>query len=75
MSRKKPTFSKPFDETMIRSELIQEMMIADGWAGVDKALFADSKTLGAFERHADAALRVFKRIEECENHIRPSELD
>jgi hypothetical protein len=75
MSRKKPTFTKPFDEALIRARLIEEMMIEDGWSKFDESLFANKETLALFARHANAALRVFKWIEERENNIRPSELD
>jgi hypothetical protein len=74
MSRKKPTYSKPFDEALIRARLIEEMMIEDGWSKFDESLFANTKAVAVFARHANAALRVFKWIEERENNIRPSDI-
>jgi hypothetical protein len=61
---------------MIRSELIQEMMVADGWSKDDEEwLLTQKKVLEIFDRHADAALRVFRRIEERENNLKPSDVE
>ena len=76
MIRITSTFSKPFNDAMIRSELIQEMMVADGWSKDDEEwLFTQKKVWEIFYRHADAALRVIRRIEERENSIKPSEVE
>jgi hypothetical protein len=76
MIRIRSTFSKPFNDAMIRSELIQEMMIADGWSKHDEEwLFTQEKVMEIFARHADAALRVFRRIEERENNMKPSDVE
>ncbi len=76
MSRKKRTFSKPFNEALIHAELIQEMMIEDGWSGLDETVLrANKKALAIFTRHAEAALRVLKRIEEREANLKPSDMD
>ena len=74
MNRAKSTFSKPFNEALIRAELIQEMLLADGWTQDEEIKELDPKIMGIFDRHADAALRVMRRIEERENDIRPSEV-
>jgi hypothetical protein len=76
MIRITSTFSKPFNDAMIRSELIQEMMVADGWSKDDEEwLLTQKKVLEIFDRHADAALRVFRRIEERENNLKPSDVE
>jgi hypothetical protein len=74
MNRKKRTFSKPFDDALIKMEMIGEMAIEDGWASLDECLEQAPKALAILTRHAEAALRVMKRIEERECTMRPSEM-
>ena len=74
MNRITPTFSRPFDEALIRLELIDEMIREDGWGTLDDCVRDAPQALKIFERHATAALRVFRRLEEREQHIRPSDI-
>jgi len=64
MKRKETKFSKPFNEALIKMEMIREMAIEDGWASLEECLKEAPKSLDIFLRHADAALRAFNRTQE-----------
>jgi hypothetical protein len=69
MKRKKTKFSKPFNEALIKMEMIREMAIEDGWADLEECLKEAPKSLDIFLRHADAALRALERIQGKEKRV------
>lgn len=73
MTREKPSFSKPFDDSLICSELVIEMMRVDGLDIEDHTILEHTRIRELLYRHANAALRVMRRIEEREANIRPSQ--
>lgn len=75
MPRKRPAFSRPFNEALIKAEMINEMIAEDGWPSLEECLRRAPNALETFARHADAALRVIQRIDEREANLKPSEHD
>ena len=73
MNRKKRTFSKPFDDALIKAEMVEEMAIEDGWTSLDECMAEAPSAIDVFMRHAEAAMRVMRRIEERESLVKPSE--
>jgi hypothetical protein len=52
------------------------MVRGDGWFDPGEGMLTmTKKKFDVYTRHANAASRVFRRIEKRENNIRPSELN
>ncbi|HUY68614.1 MAG TPA: hypothetical protein VMV79_04875 [Alphaproteobacteria bacterium] len=73
MSLDKSAFSERFNDALAITAIVDEMLRADNWQGIDECLAIKPELIKTFTRYAEAALRAMKRIEENDlAQIRPN---
>lgn len=66
MNHKKPAFSNRFNETLIKTAMMDEMARADNWQNLDECLEIRPEAIKKLARYAEAAIRALKRLENGE---------
>jgi hypothetical protein len=57
-------FSQHFNDTLIKTAMIDEMARSDNWQSLDECLEFKPEIIKNFARYADAALRAIRRMQE-----------
>ncbi len=72
MNRKKPTFSRTFDDAAFATAIIGEIAQAEGWDSLDRCMEKDMNAFRSYQRHAEAAVRALRKLEWRDNNFKPS---
>jgi hypothetical protein len=63
MNMQKAAFSEEFYDALLKADMIREMAIEDGWGTLEECMERAPEALDIFLRHAEAALRAVRRME------------
>jgi len=64
MKSEKPILSKCFNDALIKTIMIEEMVRVDNWDSLDEYMEFRPTQMGALVRYAEAALRGIKKWKE-----------